>query len=110
MMTGGRELSRQQLSHFNESLFSRVEDETIRIPDIGTSTGEVSQEPSHTDAASLFMSSQEPSHTDDASLFMTVEEEETTTTTTTTTTPIPDGDSKREASKEQSHAHDAPDK
>jgi hypothetical protein len=102
MMTGGRELSRQQLSHFNESLFSRVEDETIRIPDIGTSTGEVSQEPSHTDAASLFMSSQEPSHTDDASFVTTIIEDETT--------PIPDGDSKREASQEQSHADDAPDK
>jgi hypothetical protein len=86
MMTGGRELSRQQLSHFNESLFSRVEDETILIPNVSTLTGEASQE---------------PSHADDASLFTTVEDE---------TTRIPDVDTKREASQEQSHADDAPDK
>jgi hypothetical protein len=94
MMTGGRELSRQQLSHFNESLFSRVEDETIHIPNVSTLTGEASQEPSHT-------ASPEPSHADDASLFTTVEDE---------TTRIPDVDTKREALQEQSHADDAPDK
>jgi hypothetical protein len=96
MMTGGRELSRQQLSHFNESLFSRVEDETIRNPNVSTLTltGEASQEPSHTP-------SPEPSHADDASLFTTVEDE---------TTRIPDVDTKREASQEQSHADDAPDR
>jgi hypothetical protein len=47
MMTGGRELSRQQLSHFNESLFSRVEDDA----NLGVmTTGEASHEQSHADA------------------------------------------------------------
>ncbi len=45
-MTGGRELSRQQLSHFNESLFSRIEDVS---PSLGVVTTEPSHEQSHAD-------------------------------------------------------------
>jgi hypothetical protein len=56
MMTGGRELSRQQLSHYNESLFSRVEDATTGASHVTTgeashvTIGEASHEQSHADA------------------------------------------------------------
>jgi hypothetical protein len=49
MMTGGRELSRNQLGHYKESLCSKVEDDTNRIQELVGTTGEASQEPSHAD-------------------------------------------------------------